>query len=54
MTFVNYVLPSMHDVNTVYACFDGRKNSSDFTPYLIKSTDKGKTWTSRSEERRVG
>lgn len=45
-TFVNYVLPSMHDANTVYACFDGRKNSSDFTPYLLKSTDKGKTWTS--------
>lgn len=46
MTFVNYILPSQHEVNTVYACFDGRKNSSDFTPYLIKSTDKGKTWTS--------
>ena len=46
MTFVNYVLPSQHDESTVYACFDGRKNSSDFTPYLIKSTDKGKTWTS--------
>ena len=45
-TFVNYILPSMHDTNTVYACFDGRKNSSDFTPYIIKSTDKGKTWTS--------
>ena len=46
MTFVNYVLPSRHNENVVYACFDGRKNSSDFTPYLIKSTDKGKTWTS--------
>lgn len=46
MTFVNYILPSMHDAGTVYACFDGRKNSSDFTPYLIKSTDKGKTWKS--------
>ncbi len=46
MTFVNYVLPSQHNVNTVYACFDGRKNSSDFTPYIIKSTDKGNTWTS--------
>ncbi len=46
MTFVNYILPSQHEENTVYACFDGRKNSSDFTPYLIKSTDKGKTWTS--------
>ncbi len=46
MTFVNYILPSRHDASTVYACFDGRKNSSDFKPYLIKSTDKGKTWTS--------
>ncbi|MEA1886519.1 MAG: glycosyl hydrolase [Bacteroidota bacterium] len=46
MTFVNYVLPSQHDVNTVYACFDGRKNASDFTPYIIMSTDKGETWTS--------
>jgi len=46
MTFVNYILPSQHNEGTVYACFDGRKNSSDFTPYLIKSTDKGKTWTS--------
>jgi photosystem II stability/assembly factor-like uncharacterized protein len=45
-TFVNYVLPSRHDANTVYACFDGRKNGSDFKPYLIKSTDKGETWTS--------
>lgn len=46
MTFVNYLLPSQHEESTVYACFDGRKNSSDFTPYLIKSIDKGKTWTS--------
>jgi photosystem II stability/assembly factor-like uncharacterized protein len=46
MTFVNYILPSQHSKGTVYACFDGRKNSSDFTPYLIKSTDNGKTWTS--------
>lgn len=46
MTFVNYILPSQHEESTVYACFDGRKNSSDFTPYLIKSMDKGKTWTS--------
>lgn len=46
MTFVNYVLPSQHDLNTVYTCFDGRKNSSDFTPYILKSTDKGLTWSS--------
>ena len=46
MTFVNYILPSQHTQGTVYACFDGRKNSSDFKPYLIKSIDNGKTWTS--------
>jgi photosystem II stability/assembly factor-like uncharacterized protein len=46
MTFVNYLLPSMHHENTVYACFDGRKNSSDFTPYLLKSTDNGQSWES--------
>jgi len=46
MTFVNYVLPSQHDLNSVYACFDGRKNASDFSPYIIKSNDKGQTWTS--------
>ncbi len=46
MTFVNYITPSRYDENTVYACFDGRKNSSDFKPYVIKSTDKGKTWKS--------
>jgi len=46
MTFVNYITPSRFDESTVYACFDGRKNSSDFKPYLIKSTDKGKTWKS--------
>lgn len=46
MTFVNYILPSQHNENIVYACFDGRKNNSDFKPYLIKSADKGKTWTS--------
>jgi len=45
-TLVNYILPSMHDTNTVYACFDGRKNDSDFKAYLIKSTDKGKSWNS--------
>jgi len=48
MTFVNYITPSMHNESTVYACFDGRKNSSDFTPYLLKSTDKGETWSSIS------
>jgi photosystem II stability/assembly factor-like uncharacterized protein len=46
MTLVTAVLPSMHDINTVYATFDGKKNSSDWTPYILKSTDKGVTWNS--------
>jgi photosystem II stability/assembly factor-like uncharacterized protein len=46
MTLVTSVLPSMFDINVVYATFDGKKNSSDWTPYILKSTDKGKTWKS--------
>ena len=47
MTFVTRIVPSSHDVNTVYASFDGHKNE-DFKPYILKSTDAGKTWTSIS------
>src|SRR5438270_237677 len=42
-TYVSRVLASQHDADTVYAAFDNHKNA-DFTPYLLKSTDKGKTW----------
>ncbi len=31
------------DPNTVYACFDNHKNG-DFKPYVLRSTDRGKTW----------
>jgi photosystem II stability/assembly factor-like uncharacterized protein len=44
-TYVSRLLASRHDVNTVYAAFDNHKNA-DFAPYLLKSTDAGKTWTS--------
>ncbi|MEO0581265.1 MAG: glycosyl hydrolase [Bacteroidota bacterium] len=44
-TYVNMVLASQHNANTVYAAFNNHKNG-DFKPYLLKSTDKGKTWTS--------
>jgi len=47
MTYVTRIVPSQHDVNTVYASFDGHKNE-DFKPYILKSTDLGKTWTSIS------
>ncbi len=43
-TYVARVLASRHDANTVYAAFDNHKNA-DFAPYLLKSTDAGKTWT---------
>jgi photosystem II stability/assembly factor-like uncharacterized protein len=44
MTYVSCLYTSLHDAGTVYATFDGRKNS-DLKPYVFKSTDKGKTWT---------
>jgi len=45
MTYVSRLAASNHDSNTVYAAFENHKNS-DFKPYLLKSTDMGKTWTS--------
>ncbi|MDZ7777551.1 MAG: hypothetical protein U5L09_19030 [Bacteroidales bacterium] len=39
------IYPSQHDENIVFASFDNRKRD-DFKPYLLKSTDKGKSWTS--------
>ncbi len=44
-TFVSRVTPSAFDVNTVYAAFDNHK-SGDYKPYLLKSTDLGRTWAS--------
>ncbi|MFT7619200.1 MAG: photosystem II stability/assembly factor-like uncharacterized protein [Planctomycetota bacterium] len=44
-TYVNSLVASLHDVNTVYACFDNHKNS-DFKPYILKSTDLGQSWHS--------
>jgi len=45
MTYVSRLAASNHDANTVYAAFDNHKNE-DFKPYLLKSTDAGKSWTS--------
>ncbi|MBZ5552442.1 MAG: glycosyl hydrolase [Acidobacteriia bacterium] len=47
MTYVSRLLASQHDVNTVYAAFENHKNN-DFAPYVLKSTDTGKSWTSIS------
>jgi len=42
---VSDVCPSQHSAEVVYASFHDFQHG-DFTPYLLKSTDKGRTWTS--------
>jgi len=44
-TYVSDVFASRFDENVVYASFDNIQRD-DFKPYLLKSSDKGKTWTS--------
>lgn len=43
--YVSHLAPSPHDEGTVYAAFDDHK-MGDFKPYLLRSTDRGKSWTS--------
>jgi photosystem II stability/assembly factor-like uncharacterized protein len=45
MTYVSCLEASQHDVNVVYAAFDNHK-TGDFKPYVLRSGDRGKTWTS--------
>ena len=45
MTYVSRLEASQHDANVVYAAFDNHK-TGDFKPYVLKSSDRGKTWTS--------
>ncbi len=44
-SYVNQLQASLHEVDTLYAAFNNHKQG-DFTPYLLKSRDRGKTWTS--------
>ena len=44
-TYVSDLRASRHDPDTVYAAFSNLK-SGDFTPYLLKSTDRGASWSS--------
>ncbi len=46
-SYVNSVYLSKHDVNVVYVAFNHHKYG-DFKPYIFRSNDKGKTWTSIS------
>lgn len=43
MTLVTCVFASQHNKNVIYATFDNHR-SGDFKPYILKSTDAGKTW----------
>ena len=46
--FVNDIKADLHDADTVYVVVDDHK-SGDFSPYVLKSTDRGRSWTSISE-----
>ena len=43
--FVNDIKADLHDIDTVYAVLDNHK-TGDLKPYMVKSTDRGKTWNS--------
>jgi len=43
-TYVSDILPDKFDENVVYASFNNMLRD-DFKPYILKSSDKGKTWT---------
>ncbi len=43
--FVNDIKADLFDANTVYVALDNHKHG-DFNPYLLKSTDRGKSWES--------
>jgi len=44
-TLVSDILPSRFSENVVYASFNNHKRD-DFSPYIFKSNDKGKSWKS--------
>lgn len=46
-TFVSDIEASRHDAAIVYATFNHHK-AGDFKPYVARSTDRGRTWTSIS------
>lgn len=44
MSYVSEVMASQHDANVVYAAFENHKEG-DFKPYVLRSADRGRTWT---------
>jgi hypothetical protein len=45
MSYVSFLHASAHDANTVFATFDNHKRG-DFSPYVLRSDDRGKNWKS--------
>ncbi len=48
-TYVSDIDASRHDADTLYVSFNNHQRG-DFKPYLLKSTDLGKSWTSISAD----
>lgn len=46
-TYVSDILPDRFNADVVYATFNNHKRD-DFKPYVLKSTDRGKNWSSIS------
>ncbi len=44
-SLVEDIIASVHDENVAYAVFDNHKRG-DYKPYVLKTIDKGRTWTS--------
>ena len=44
-TYISDLMADRFDENVVYASFDNRKRD-DFTPYIMKSSDRGENWVS--------
>jgi photosystem II stability/assembly factor-like uncharacterized protein len=42
-SYVNQIIAGLHDKNTAYVCFNHHRYG-DFKPYVLKTTDAGKTW----------
>jgi photosystem II stability/assembly factor-like uncharacterized protein len=45
--YVQRITASQHDAGTVFVAYENHQNG-DFKPYLIKSTDRGKSWVNIS------
>jgi photosystem II stability/assembly factor-like uncharacterized protein len=43
MAYVSRITTSNHDANTAYVAFNNHQNN-DFKPYILKTTDAGRTW----------